>query len=584
MATKEISIIIKARNMLVTGLAQAGKQLQAFGSSVMGIGKWIAGGFLAAGTAVTAFAVKAISAFSESEKATQELRSALVAYGDAVDVNVTKVKAFAAAIQEQTGIDDDQLVSAAAKLRMLGVEADKLEAATKATVALKSAGMEQEQATKAVAMAMAGEYSMLSRYIPQLKTATTEAEKAAAVNDFLTRGYQSQKDALGTVSGQWGLLKTRIGNVLEEIGAAINSNGQLQAVLNAAGEAIKGLGEKIAAWVAGGGVGRAIATAQLFGENIRNAFNIGVIYAKLFGDQFRVVFEYIGSVAGATVNVIVAEFNRMRDFISAVAAKVRDPFSDVRPPDMAPVAAAWQELGKTLRGEYVKNPDIYAQANKEIEKESQRHLAATEAISAQQLKLLEESSKPPTAAAAGERIEIGRAVGPDPAMQSKKKDYDEFLKKREDIEKQIADKQKEQAEEEKRLAKEVLDEKIRLLQEEKDKRDELLRGGVQGLLGKMAEDEAAASQESADKKRAKRLEDKMLRGTKLSKKDLDWLGAWQQLEMAKNPLFGQPPVDEKLQAAKDQLTQLEKQTKSLEAIQGDIFTLSQDLNNLLQRG
>jgi hypothetical protein len=90
---------------------------------------------------------------------------------------------------------------------------------------------------------------MLQRLIPALKMTTDATEKSRIVNDFFAKGYEQQKSLLNTVSGQWGLLKERIGNVWEELGAAIAQNEGLMRVLRRAGDAVKRFGEKIREWV-----------------------------------------------------------------------------------------------------------------------------------------------------------------------------------------------------------------------------------------------------------------------------------------------------------------------------------------------
>lgn len=246
---REISIIIRARNAMAAGLASAEKQLQAFGASAMKIGKWVAAGFLAAGTAVVGFAVKALSSYSVQERAIQQLSSAIRAFGEDAEKIVPSLLDMASAIQDETGAADEATIATMARLKLLGVLTPKLGDAAKAVIALKSVGMEEAAASKAVAMAMNGQYDMLNRYVPALRTATSEAEKAQIVNDLISRGYQQQRDLLETVSGSWAALKGRIGDVWEEIGRVIEKSSGLQRVLELAGGAVKQFGQSVADWV-----------------------------------------------------------------------------------------------------------------------------------------------------------------------------------------------------------------------------------------------------------------------------------------------------------------------------------------------
>jgi ribosomal protein L30E len=308
---KEVSVIISAKNAMAAGLSRAGAALKNFGASAARIGAAFAKSFLVAGTAIAGFATKAVMAFSVQEKAEKQAEAALAAWGDEVNNNVANIKRFAAAIQDETGIGDENTIARAAKLKMLGVEADQLEAATKATIALGKAGMGEEQAIKAVAMARNGEFTMLQRYIPALRSANSEAEKAAIVNDFLAKGYEAQKAELDTVAGRWTELKGRIGDALENIGGAIVKSTGLNQWLAKMSERVNQVGKSIANWVAGGGVERMIDTFKLFAINVRETFDQIGAYAKFgmenawenvkwFGTAAVQVFKNAGSVIKAT--------------------------------------------------------------------------------------------------------------------------------------------------------------------------------------------------------------------------------------------------------------------------------------------
>jgi hypothetical protein len=156
---------------------------------------------------------------------------------------------------------------------------------------------------------------MLQRYIPALRQATTEAEKAQLVNDFLTKGYAQQKDQLNTVAGQWGALKGRIGDVWEEIGAAIAQNDSLMETLKRAGEAVKRFGTRVQEWAGRGGVATLMAAAQHFFETLRHGWNmtsnVAHVALSAIADgaetsaRFVVeAFKLIGRVAVATWEAI----------------------------------------------------------------------------------------------------------------------------------------------------------------------------------------------------------------------------------------------------------------------------------------
>jgi hypothetical protein len=249
MAKKEISIIIRAKNAVAAGLAEAGHAFKSFAGSVAKVGKTIALGMAAATASVVAFSVKALSAYAEQQKAEMALAGSLRAYGESADAVMPKLKEIAARIQDETGAADESTLAGMAKIRMLGVQTDKLEEAAKASLALKSIGIEEAAAQRYVALAMQGNYTMLQRYIPALRTATDETDKARIVNEFFARGYQQQKDLLNTTSGAWRNLKGRIGDALERIGEAIDKSAGIKNALNQAAGAVKNFGDAVGRWI-----------------------------------------------------------------------------------------------------------------------------------------------------------------------------------------------------------------------------------------------------------------------------------------------------------------------------------------------
>lgn len=344
MATREISIVLRAKNMLQVGLAKAGASLKSFGSSVWNVGKMAAVAFTGAATAVAGFAAKAISAYAVQEKAVNAMASSFKAYGEEVSTNTKQVENFAAAIQNETGVGDEVLISRAARLKLLGVETSKLEEATKGTVALAAAGMEGDAAIKAMAGAMQGNYAMLTRYVPALKQATSEEEKAQIVKDLLTRGYQQQKDQLGTVAGQWTALKGRVGDAWEEFGKIISQSAGVAEVLEIAAEKVKWFGQAVSDWAAGGGVITLIALVKSFGSNVQYNFLMASNYVQTFfasiGDGADTVFSYVKGVVDSWALQVYEGFKFVGDYAVAVWEKIKRPWKEFTPPSIDAYIAA----------------------------------------------------------------------------------------------------------------------------------------------------------------------------------------------------------------------------------------------------
>lgn len=544
MAKKEVSVIIRAKNAMAAGLAKAGAALKSFGQSAARIGAAFAKVFLIAGTAVVGFAGKAIQAFSVQEKAEKQAAAALAAWGDEVDNNMSKIKAFAAQIQNETGIADENTIARVASLRMLGVEADALEDAAKATIALGKAGMADEAATKAVAMARQGEFEMLNRYIPALRTAGSEQEKAAILNDFLTKGYEQQKDELDTVSGRWTELKGRIGDAMENIGGAIAQNGILTNVLTKTSEKINAVGNAIAKWTQGGGVSRMIETFKLFASNVREVFEQVGAYAaygvenawekvKWFGSAASTVFTNMGSVVKATWQNVTDQAGYYLAKLHAKITKqewnleppMKDIFAGVEAiPEMAGDAA--EKLDKKLAALAAqREAREKAIANKEVAQQSEK--AAAEKAAAEQV------------VGDQKKIEIAR-MNPVKALEAE----------------------------------------IKLVKEKMRIHAEMAKKTISEILAENKVRKDAAKAWEKDTKKANELRGRVGRGTKLSKQDAEWLNAFEQIEAARKGLGA---AQGQIANAQKQLAAIKDQGEKLKDIKDELIKMNRELNALLLR-
>jgi len=369
MADRKINILLGIKSKMDEGLTSAKSSLASFGSSAVAVGKSIATGMVAAAAAVVAFSTKALTAYAEQEKSVSALKSSFRAYGDEVEVNTSRITQLASAIQAETGVSDDALVARAAKLKMLGVENDALGDALKATIALSQYGLEEEAAIRAVANAREGNYTALQKAIPALRSAATETEKQIILNDFLARGYDAQKATLGTLAGQWGLLKENVGDAWEEMGAAIAQNDTISGALEWLNEKVVQFGQSIKDWVSSGGVENFKAVMMNTLENISFGFQLGVANVQLFFSLFRdnSVFQYFSSNFGATITAAWEQLKYLGGWASAVWEKIKHPGGAFVPPSTDGMKAAQQNMLDAALGNQVKETDHYAEALKERE-------------------------------------------------------------------------------------------------------------------------------------------------------------------------------------------------------------------------
>jgi chromosome segregation ATPase len=635
---RKIELELRVKNALARGLKSAGAALQQFGRSAMRIGKAFATAFIGAGAAVAGFAAKALSAYSQQEAAEKLLTSALRAHGDEIENNMARLNKAASAIQDETGAADENTMARMARLRMLGVEADQLEMAARATIALKSAGMEEEAAIKAVAMARAGEYGMLTQYIPALRQATTEAEKARIVNDFLTKGYAQQKAALNTVSGQWAALKGRVGDAWEEVGKAISQSGNLQQVLKQAGDAVKAFGESVKNWIEGGGVDRAVETVKLFFSNVREAFGriasykvdvqLGLVTAAAVALVVKLValskhykilaVEINAATIAKAKNAVAAAISAIKLNMlgtAAAGAAVKIAALKVAIIALKGVGVAGIAIGfVAIANAALKAREAAIQLQKSLKNAEAQRTASQRDFGAPPnvLKLIREAQEagdektlknlearyPKAVAMARERRGVEKETTEE--IEDQAEAVDQIAIAQESATKAAEDRAdaEKKAQEEAEAAREASYKRMTDLEQEvADKRKELAQENIDRIKEQLAEQEKLAGQtvdeflaDTQDTKddqkqqqddwdkfnRLKKKEGK--RGTTLSKKDQEWLDAFRGIEDAQQKAGD---LRGKLGQAEYELQLMEGQTKTLESMLTELEGMHADLKDNL---
>jgi hypothetical protein len=190
------------------------------------------------------------------------------------DVKIVVSMDSAAALQKKTVYDDEAIKSAQALMVQMDLSVGVLDEATRGAIGLASVfHMDLEAASRAVAQGFAGNYRQLGMLIPQVRTATTDAEKHAAMIKGLADYYGRATAEVGTFGGQlkqaksaWGELKETIGKVVTESGI-VNSflkdtTAYLQSLDTGSKENVLSWKNLVAAWAGTGpSIAGAIATA-----------------------------------------------------------------------------------------------------------------------------------------------------------------------------------------------------------------------------------------------------------------------------------------------------------------------------------
>lgn len=359
--SNEISIIVKAKNMLAAGLKSATQDMAIFGKTgdkiagqmVNGF-KMVAGAVIAAGTAIVTAGGVAVKAYAESEAAENALSAAITGHGGAVDALLPKYKALADEISRKTGLDDEQILGLQTLLTNMGVTTAEMDKATKGAIGLsKALGMDQTAAAKAAALAMDGNYTALAKYLPALKTATTDGEKAAIVQQAMASGYAAEEAALNTVSGRYRELTTTTGNFLESIGQVISENAMVQDGMALVSEKIREAQAAFEEYAATGKLNSLIMEISLFASHFTASMqNIWAYAEATFNaiyDIGSVPFRYIGEVIGAFVNAAVTQFEYLLNTWKAVTDFIKHPIEiGFVMPSTAELQAANEQTLKAL--------------------------------------------------------------------------------------------------------------------------------------------------------------------------------------------------------------------------------------------
>jgi hypothetical protein len=174
---------------------------------------------------ITKAAIKqenSIKALNVALKNTGESFTATQGGIDAMSKNLQKV---AAEIQQVTTVGDEASMEVMQLGLSMGVSAGKIGEATKQAIGLSKAyKMDLRASIKMVALAHAGDFNMLQRYIPQLKLAKTTAEKKAIALKAMADGYKVAKGEAETFGGKMTQLGNTFGDFKERLGAGVTQN------------------------------------------------------------------------------------------------------------------------------------------------------------------------------------------------------------------------------------------------------------------------------------------------------------------------------------------------------------------------
>jgi len=163
-----------------------------------------------------------ITATNIQEKAVAGLSAALTANGENAATATKAYEKLATQIQRTTTVGDEAVLQLATEAVNLGIVNSKREEAIQGAIGLSKAyGIDLHSAMKGIALAYEGEFSLLSRQIPALRTAQTETEKMAVLNEAMAKGFAIAKAETDTAAGAMAQYQNLVGDLKEVIGEMI---------------------------------------------------------------------------------------------------------------------------------------------------------------------------------------------------------------------------------------------------------------------------------------------------------------------------------------------------------------------------
>ncbi len=163
-----------------------------------------------------------VTAFAESENSVNLLKSAIEITGNSSTELYPKFEKLSKLMQKNFGISDETILDLQRYGLQLGALPGELEQMTQYAIGVsKSFGIDLTLAMRQVISAGEGNYMMLQRYLPSLRNATSETEKAAIVQKFFADAWNIANENAGNTKSVLDRTTETIGDVKEIIGETL---------------------------------------------------------------------------------------------------------------------------------------------------------------------------------------------------------------------------------------------------------------------------------------------------------------------------------------------------------------------------
>ncbi len=171
---------------------------------------------------MTAFVGDSVREAIEAEAVENKRNTTLRAYGESVQVVGDSMDRYASQMQGLTGVTDEEVTSLMTLGKNLGINNELLRGATEGAIGLTTIyGGSMQGAIEAISNAYRGNWGMMEKIIPELKTMTDESDKLALMQRKMAEGFDASKSAMEGAGGQLITAKNQWGDFKEAVGGGM---------------------------------------------------------------------------------------------------------------------------------------------------------------------------------------------------------------------------------------------------------------------------------------------------------------------------------------------------------------------------
>ena len=214
----DVAIKIKADTaQLASSMNSAQAKLRDFGLAIDGVSK--------AFKMVSGPATDFLHSFEKQQDAEINLMNTMKASDRYNAKLLDSYKDFASALQKVTTYGDEETLAIMQMGLAAGISTGRIENATKGAIGLSEAykgmGLTTDTAMKGIALAYKGDFTMLNRYIPEIRAAQGETTKMAILQEKMAQGFAIAKGETGTASGAIKQYSNLMGDFKEKLGGVV---------------------------------------------------------------------------------------------------------------------------------------------------------------------------------------------------------------------------------------------------------------------------------------------------------------------------------------------------------------------------